>query len=71
METDWPDLSDNDLTAKAMSGQEGARGAFVEAMRRLRASNDALRRSNELYGTWLIFLTVVLALLTLVLAFKM
>jgi hypothetical protein len=48
METDWPDLSDNDLTAKAVSGQESAQGAFVEAMRRLRASNDALRRSNEL-----------------------
>ena len=71
METDWPDLSDNDLAAKAVSRQESAQGAFVEAMRRLRVSNDALRRSNELYGTWLIFLTVVLALLTLVLAFKM
>ena len=62
--------SDDELFAAAEAGLKGM-GSLVEAMRRLKVSNDALRRSTEIYGTWMIFLTVVLALLTLVLAFKM
>jgi hypothetical protein len=66
----WPELSDDELLSKARSGQETFQAANIEAMRRLRNSTDALRKSTDLYSKMLIGLTVVLAVLTAVLVYK-
>jgi hypothetical protein len=70
MTTNWPQQSDDELIAKAQSGQEGYQGAAVEAMRRLRNSIDALRESSDRYAKWTMFLTIVLAVLTALLVYK-
>jgi hypothetical protein len=70
MTTNWPEQSDDELIAKAQSGQEGYQGVAVEAMRRLRNSIDALRESSDTYAKWMMFLTIVLAVLTALLVYK-
>lgn len=61
--------SDNDLVNKAEMGLRG-QGAVVKAMIQLRNSIDNLDKSTSLYSKWLIFLTIIIAALTLVLLFK-
>ena len=56
----WKSRTDDELADNAQSGLQG-QGAMVEAMRRLRESNEKLTRL-------LIGLTVVLVVLTVVLA---
>jgi hypothetical protein len=53
--------SEDDLYKAAVRGNPGA---SVEAMRRLRESIDKLRTSSDRYATWMLGLTVVLAILT-------
>jgi hypothetical protein len=69
MTMNWPKQSDDELIAEAQTGLRG-QGAVVEAMRRLRISIDALRKSTDRYSWLLIGLTVVLAALTAVLVYK-
>jgi hypothetical protein len=52
----WWDLTDEELAAEAEASMRG-QGALVESMRRLRAS-------IEIQSWWLVFFTVVLAVLT-------
>ena len=56
----WWDWTDEELTAEAEASMRG-QGALVESMRRLRAS-------TEIHSWWLVFFTVVLVVLTIVLA---
>ena len=56
----WWDLTDEELAAEAEASMRG-QGALVESMRRLRAS-------IEIQSWWLVFFTVVLAVLTGVIA---
>jgi hypothetical protein len=53
--------SEDDLYKAAVRGNPGA---SVEAMRRLRESIDKLRTSSDRYATWMLWLTVVLAIRT-------
>ena len=56
----WWDWTDEELATEAQASMRG-QGALVESMGRLRAS-------IEIHSWWLVFFTVVLAVLTLVLA---
>jgi hypothetical protein len=69
MTMNWPKQSDDELIAEAQTGSRG-QGAVVEAMRRLRSSIDALRQSFDYYATWMMALTIVLAILTALLVYK-
>ena len=59
----------DDELAAAEWGLRG-QGALVEAMRRLRNTLDALRRSNDRYSRLMLFLTIVLTILTAVQLYK-
>jgi hypothetical protein len=66
MPTDWAAYTDAELAEKSSQGMAGS-GAAIEAMRRLRESNDALgKRVVSLTGTlvgltrWLLLLTFAL-----------
>jgi hypothetical protein len=61
--------TDDELFAAAEAGLKG-HGAVVEAMRRLRNTLDALRRSNDRYSKLMSFLTIVLTILTAVQLYK-
>ena len=56
----WWDWTDEELATEAQASMRG-QGALVESMGRLRAS-------IEIHSWWLVFFTVVLAVLTIVLA---
>ncbi len=61
--------SDNDLVNRAEKGQAG-QGAVIKAMINLKSSIDNLEKSTSIYSKSLIFLTIVIAVLTLFLLFK-
>ena len=56
----WWDWTDEELATEAQASMRG-QGALVESMGRLRAS-------IEIHSWWLVFFTVILAVLTIVLA---
>ena len=56
----WWDWTDEELATEAQASMRG-QGALVESMGRLKAS-------IEIHSWWLVFFTVVLAVLTIVLA---
>jgi hypothetical protein len=56
------------LVHVAQSGQEGYQMVSVEIARRFTDSIDVFRKSADQYSRWLFWLTVVLVALTLVLA---
>lgn len=62
-------FSDEELTNQADAGLRG-QGALVEMMSRLKTSIDRLEQSTTFYSKWLVGLTLVLTLLTLILLFK-
>ncbi len=59
--------TDDELVELGMSLEHGA-GATVEAMRRLRVAMENANTSSERYARGLLWLTVVLVVLTIVLA---
>jgi hypothetical protein len=63
------DRTDDELFAAAEAGLKG-QGAVVEAMRRLRNALDDLRQSSDKYSRRMLWLTIVLTVLTVVLAYK-
>jgi len=62
-------FSDEELADQADVGLRG-QGALVEMMSRLKTSIDKLEKSTTLYSKWLVGLTLILTLLTLILLFK-
>ncbi|KKU79795.1 MAG: hypothetical protein UY06_C0013G0009 [Candidatus Amesbacteria bacterium GW2011_GWA2_47_70] len=61
-------FSDQELANQADMGLRG-QGALVEMMSRLKYSIDKLEKSTTFYSRWLVFLTIILTLLTLILLF--
>ena len=59
----WEEWSDKDLADEAQSGVRG-QGAVVEAMRRLREAIVKQQQSTNRLTIWLIVLTVVLLVLS-------
>jgi hypothetical protein len=66
MPKQWTEATDEELVKSAQDGMQG-QGAVVEAMRRLRVSTESLKVSTEKYSSWLVALTVILTVLTIVL----
>jgi len=66
MPKEWTEATDEELVKHAQDGMQG-QGAVVEAMRRLRVSTESLKVSTEKYSRWLVALTVILTVLTVVL----
>lgn len=66
---DFEKAQDKELVEEAQTGLRG-QGAVVEMMRRLKDSIDKLESSTSNYSRWLIVLTLVIAILTLILLFK-
>ncbi len=65
MTDEWRDLSDEKLARVAQGGLQG-QGAPVEAMRRLRVAIEIASSKSDTYSRRMLWLTIVLALLTLV-----
>jgi hypothetical protein len=65
MSDEWRALSDEKLARIAQDGLQG-QGAPVEAMRRLRVALEAASRKSDTYSRRMWWLTIVLAVLTLV-----
>ena len=65
MPNEWMDLSDEKLAAIAQQGLQG-QGAPVEAMRRLRVAIEKSSAKSDIYSRRMWWLTIVLAVLTLV-----
>jgi hypothetical protein len=62
---EWRNLSDEKLAHVAQDGLQG-QGAPVEAMRRLRVAIETASSKSDTYSRRMLWLTVVLAALTLV-----
>lgn len=62
---EWQQLSDEKLARIAQDGLQG-QGAPVEAMRRLRVAIDTASVKSDTYSRRMLYLTIVLAILTLV-----
>lgn len=60
--------SDEELANQADVGLRG-QGALVEMMSRLKTSIDKLEKSTTFYSKWLVGLTLIITLLTLIFAF--
>jgi hypothetical protein len=65
MSHEWRALSDEQLARIAQDGLQG-QGAPVEAMRRLRVALESASRKSDTYSRRMLWLTIVLAVLTLV-----
>lgn len=65
MSDEWRALSDEKLARVAQDGLQG-QGAPVEAMRRLRVALETASRKSDTYLRRMLWLTIVLAVLTLV-----
>jgi hypothetical protein len=62
---EWQQLSDEKLARIAQDGLQG-QGAPVEAMRRLRVAIDTASVKSDTYSRRMLYLTIVLAVFTLV-----
>jgi hypothetical protein len=62
---EWRALSDEKLARIAQDGLQ-EQGAPVEAMRRLRVALETASRKSDTYSRRMLWLTIVLAVLTLV-----
>jgi len=65
MANEWAVLSDDKLAKIAQEGMQG-QGAPVEAMRRLRVAIETAAKKSGTYSRRMVWLTVVLAVMTLV-----
>jgi hypothetical protein len=65
MTDEWAHLSDEKLARIAQDGLQG-QGAPVEAMRRLRLAIETASGKSDTYSRRMFWLTIVLAVLTLV-----
>jgi hypothetical protein len=65
MTDEWRNLSDEKLARVAQDGLQG-QGAPVEAMRRLRVAIETASSKSDTYSRRTLWLTIVLAVLTLV-----
>jgi hypothetical protein len=65
MTDEWRNLTDEKLARVAQDDLQG-QGAPVEAMRRLRLAIEAASRKSDTYSRRMLWLTIVLAILTLV-----
>jgi hypothetical protein len=65
MSDEWRALSDDKLARIAQDDLQG-QGAPVEAMRRLRVALERASRKSDTYSRRMLWLTIVLAVLTLV-----
>ena len=65
MSDEWRALSDDKLGRIAQDDLQG-QGAPVEAMRRLRVALERASRKSDTYSRRMLWLTIVLAVLTLV-----
>jgi hypothetical protein len=65
MSDEWQTLSDEKLARIAQDDLQG-QGAPVEAMRRLRLALETASRKSDTYSRRMFWLTIVLAVLTLV-----
>ncbi len=67
MDRQWRDWTWDELANEAQTGTRG-QGAVVEASRRLTDRIDAFRTGSDRYSRQMFWLTVVLTVLTLVMA---
>ena len=65
MTNQWTELTDEKLAEIAQRGLQ-EQGAPVEAMRRLRVALEQSSKRSDAYARWMLCLTIILALLTVV-----
>jgi hypothetical protein len=65
MTSEWTELTDEKLADVAQQGMQGE-GASVEAMRRLRVAVEKSSARSDTFSQRMLWLTVILAVLTLV-----